>query len=144
MGVINTYFAAVDDAAAAATVDAGPAGTHAPTVDGVDASVLARTLLALLLDVPEEAVPGGRPWTRLVSDPEHEAAWVVALPEAFTEALAKSDDERLAAVVGPWAESEEFWGAGDPAQLLPMLREWRDLARAAHDRGQALYCWMAL
>lgn len=144
MGVINTYFAAVDDAAAAETVDAGPAGIHAPTVDGVDASVQARTLLALLLDAPEDAVPGGRPWTRLVSDPEHEAAWVVALPEAFTAALADSDDERLAAVVGPWSETEEFWGAGDQAQLLPMLRDWRDLAHLARDRGHGLYCWMAL
>lgn len=49
MGAINTYFAAVDDAAAAETVDAGPAGIHSPTVDGVDATMQARTLLALLL-----------------------------------------------------------------------------------------------
>lgn len=144
MGVINTYFSAPDDAAAADVVDDGPAATRSPAVDAVDASVQAATLLALLTGDPVERITSDSSWARLVSAPDHEAAWVVSMPQAFADTLAKSSDERLQVVVGPWSQTEEFWGAGDPEQLLTVLHALRDLARTARERGEQLYCWMAL
>lgn len=142
MGVINTYFIASSHEAAAAAVGEGPAGL--PAVDAVDATVQAGTLLALLTGRDYDEIVSDTSWARLVSDPDDESAWVVSMPDAFTSALAAASDEKLAEVVGPWSQTEEFWGSGDPEQLLPMLREWRDLALRAADEGAALYCWMAL
>ncbi|RKQ84390.1 hypothetical protein U746_2614 [Mycolicibacterium mucogenicum 261Sha1.1M5] len=142
MGVINTYFIASSHEAAAAAVGDGPAGL--PAVDAVDATVQAGTLLALLTGRDYDEIVSDRSWARLVSNPDDESAWVVSMPDSFTSALAAASDEKLAEVVGPWSQTEEFWGSGDPEQLLPMLREWRDLARRAADEGAALYCWMAL
>ena len=144
MGVINTYFTARDDETASAVVDDGPAATHSPVLDAVDASVQAGTLQALLTDEPYDSITADRSWARLVSAPDHESAWVVSMPSAFTEALADASDEQLAAVVGPWSQTEEFWGAGDPTHLLPLLQDWRSLALTARERGEHMYCWMAL
>lgn len=144
MGVINTYFSAPDDAAAAAVVDDGPAATRSPAVDAVDASVQAATLLALLTGDPVELITSDSSWARLVSAPDHESAWVVSMPQAFAEALAAASDERLGEVVGPWSQTEEFWGAGDPEQLLTVVQALRELALTARERDERLYCWMAL
>lgn len=142
MGVLTTYFIAGSDAAAAALVDTGPVGL--PAVDGVDATVQAGTLLALLTGRDYGEIVEDQAWARLVSDPDDDSAWVVSMPESFTTALASATDERLAETVVPWSQTEEFWGSGDPDHLLPMLHEWRDLARRATAEGAALYCWMAL
>lgn len=144
MGVINTYFSAPDDAAAAVVVDDGPAATRSPAVDAVDASVQAATLFALLAGDPIERITEDSSWARLVSAPEHESAWVVSMPQTFADALAAASDERLVEVVGPWSQTEEFWGAGDPEQLLTVLHALRELARTARERGEQMYCWMAL
>lgn len=144
MGVINTYFIASDDAAAAAVVEAGPDAAHGPVLDAVDPTVQAGTLQELLTGEPYDSITGERSWARLVSEPDHDSAWVVSLPGTFTDALAGASDERLAEIVGPWSETEEFWDSGDPETLLPMLRDWRALARAARERGAGLYCWNSL
>lgn len=144
MGVINTYFIASNDAAAASVVETGPDAANGPVLDAVDPTVQAGTLQELLTGEPYDTITGERSWARLVSEPDHDSAWVVSLPGAFTAALADASDERLAEVVGPWSETEEFWGAGDPEYLLPMLRDWRALARTARERGEALYCWNSL
>lgn len=142
MGNIYTYFVAENDAAAAATADAGPGGL--PSLDAVDATVQAGSLMALLTGRPYDEITGAKEWARLVSDPAHELAWVVSMPDAFTDALADADNAKLAEVVGPWSQTEEFWGAGDPEELLPLLSSWRGLAQTAKDSGQHLFCWMAL
>lgn len=142
MGNIYTYFVAENDAAAAATADAGPDGL--PSLDAVDATVLAAALMALLTGRPYDEITAGKEWARLVSDPAHELAWVVSMPDAFTDALADADNAQLAEVVGPWSRAEEFWGAGNPEELLPLLSSWRELAQTAKDSGQHMFCWMAL
>lgn len=69
---------------------------------------------------------------------------MVSLPPEFTEAVACDSDEKLAEVVGPWSQTEEFWGGEDPAELLDMLRERRALAQTTQQRGENMYCWMSL
>lgn len=142
MGNIYTYFVAEHDAAAAATADAGPVGL--PSLDAVDATVQAGSLMALLTGRPYEEITAAKEWARLVSDPAHELAWVVSMPDAFVDALAGADNAKLAEVVEPWSQTEEFWGAGDPEELLQLLSSWRGLAQVAKDSGQHLFCWMAL
>lgn len=144
MGMFNTYFIAPDDAAAAAVVDDGPTGVHAPVVEAVGATVEAGTLLALLSGETYDSITDDPSWSRLVSSPDHESAWVISMPDTFTEALAASSEDRLAEVATPWSETAEFWGNGDAVQLLSMLQEWRVLAQTARDRGEHMYCWAAL
>lgn len=144
MGVLHTYFSAPSDEAAAATADEGPAAAGFPELDAVDPTVQAGTLLSLLTGESYDTITDDRAWARLVSDPAHDSAWVMSMPETFTVALADADDARLAAAVGPWSQTEEFWGAGDPEHLLPILTEWRALAQTTRERGENLYCWSAL
>ncbi|MDR2293813.1 MAG: hypothetical protein LBE05_01200 [Microbacterium sp.] len=143
MGTINTYFGATDDATAAAAVDDGPV-SFAPVLDAVEATVQAGTLMALLTGQTYEEATADQSWARLITAPDHESAWVVSLPPEFTEAVACASDEKLAEVVGPWSQTEEFWGGEDPAELLDMLREWRGLAQTTQQRGENMYCWMSL
>lgn len=143
MGTINTYFTAPDDATAAAAVDEGPV-SFAPVLDAVEATVQGGTLFALLTERSYEEATADRSWARLVTEPDHESAWIVSLPGEFTDALADASDEKLDSIVGPWSQTEEFWGGEDPAELLEMLREWRMLARTARERGENMYCWMSL
>ncbi|MBP6685722.1 MAG: hypothetical protein KA158_09900, partial [Leucobacter sp.] len=100
--------------------------------------------MALLTGRPYEEITAAKEWARLVSDPAHELAWVVSMPDAFVDALAGADNAKLAEVVEPWSQTEEFWGAGDPEELLQLLSSWRGLAQVAKDSGQHLFCWMAL
>ncbi|WP_433674178.1 hypothetical protein [Microbacterium gorillae] len=118
MGTINTCFAAPDDATAAAAVDEGPV-SFAPVLDAVEATVQGGTLFALLTEQSYEEAITDRSWARLITEPDHESAWIVSLPG-------------------------EFWGGEDPAELLEMLREWRMLARTARERGENMYCRMSL
>ncbi|MGU3584631.1 hypothetical protein ACLBYD_15795 [Rhodococcus sp. C26F] len=130
--------------AAVAAVDNGPAATRVPALDAVEARVQAGTLMALLSGEPDDRITADRSCARLVSAPDHEAAWIASIPDAFTEVLAEATDERLSEVVGLCSETEEFWSAVDYGELLPVLRGWRALAQTAHKRGEGMYCWMAL
>ncbi len=142
-GTINTSFGATDDATAAAAVDDGPV-SFAPVLDAVGATVQAGTLMALLTGQTYEEATADQSWARLITAPDHESAWVVSLPPEFTEAVTCASDEKLAEVVGPWSQTEEFWGGEDPAELLDMLRERRALAQTTQQRGENMYCWMSL
>jgi hypothetical protein len=51
------------------------------------------------------------------------------------EALAEATGEQLANAVDRWAETDEFWGQGDPTVLRPQLNELAEAARAALTEG---------
>ncbi|GAA1241189.1 hypothetical protein [Oryzihumus leptocrescens] len=50
----------------------------------------------------------------------------------------------LAEVAVPWAATEEFWGAGDPAQLTEVLSAMAELARQARAEDLYVYCWVCV
>jgi hypothetical protein len=69
---------------------------------------------------------------------------VVRLTDTLTGALAGATDERLAEVAGPWSLTEEFWGQGDRQVLTSFRHQLRQLAHAAQERSERLYCWVCV
>lgn len=80
----------------------------------------------------------------LVSDPEHVSAWVVSMPQYFTDTLAEANDLNLREVAGSWSKTEEFGGQVSAEDLFDSLIEWRGLAQLVRERGEHMYCWMSL
>ena len=152
MGLITDYFMAESDEDAAQTIDwiGGPEvpvdGSEAyPVVSlpGIEPLVMLGTVETLLT---------GRTFDDVLADPSgHEVAardggerLVWALTETLQTALAEADESGLEAIAGPWSESEEFWGQGDPVQAAEMLIELAALVRAGRAAGRSLYCWVCV
>jgi hypothetical protein len=150
MGILCDYFAASSDEQAASVIDrdGGPRqGDPAfPTVDakGIVPMVMMGTLEALLTGRTYDEVTAAHPVAEPVAVRDEGERLVVRLAGTLSGALADASDERLAEVAVPWSETEEFWGAGDPAELTPVLRDLAALARRARSDGQHLYCWMCV
>lgn len=167
--MIFTYFAAADDEAAAATIDwpGGPARPPAPksrlldllrrrpasspTRDGFpsveggfDPVVQAGTLTAILTERDYDEVSQDSGWGRLVAERGGGEGLVLALPPAVGDLLADSSAARLEKAAVAWAETEEFWGQGDPFALGGMLGQLSKLARTARSTGSQLYCWICV
>jgi hypothetical protein len=58
------------------------------------------------------------------------------------ETLADLPSE-VGAIAKRWAQSEELKGVA-PADLAKVLVSLRDLAQAARETGDRLYCWVSL
>lgn len=172
MGIEYVYFRAQDDDAAAAAErrPGGPLGL--PEVTGsrrtglfrrepvvtelgpahegfavrlYDPMVTMGTLEALLTgrgydDVVDDPRQGGAP----SDDDPPEDRGVITLTDPLRDALAGADDERLAAVAGPWGQTEELQDSVPDEDHAAFLRRLRDLARAAEAHGDRLYCWFTL
>ena len=69
---------------------------------------------------------------------------VMAVPDSTVSALAESTDEQLAQAAGPWSETEEFWGQGDPEILTGLIMDLAGLARRAQSNGNKVYCWVCV
>ena len=112
-------------------------------MNGVEPTVQMATLEAILTGRPTAQVL--EETTGLViAQRDGGGRTVVCLTASLQEALAQATDEELAAAIDRWAQTEEFWGRGDPAILLPVARELADLARDATREGQRLYCWVCV
>ena len=166
--MIFTYFAAFDDEAAAATID-WPGGPARPPTSksglldvlrrrpasttrdgfqsvegGFDPVVQAGTLMAILTERDYDEVSADPGWGRLVAERGGGESLVVALPPAVGDLLADSSATRLEQAAVAWAETEEFWGQGDPGALGGMLGELSKLARTARSTSSQLYCWISV
>jgi hypothetical protein len=64
----------------------------------------------------------------------------VRLTSSLQAALARATDGELASAVDRWAQTEEFWGRGDPDELGPLVAELAEMARDASRQGMQLYC----
>jgi hypothetical protein len=154
VAVLFDYFAAPSDEVAATVVDriggpgsgshpAAPAAFHTVRAPGVDPVVLMASLEQLLT---------GRSFEEILDDPtsgpvaarDGGARAVVRLTTSLAQALAESDEERLAAVALPWSRAREFWGRGDPDALAALLRSLASVARGAAAEEQAMYCWVCV
>jgi hypothetical protein len=112
--------------------------------NGIDPVVQLGTLEGLLT---------GRPYDEVAADPRsgHDLAVrnggervVVTVTDSLTTALANANDEALERVAEPWSQTEEFWGAADPAELTVFLKDLSRVATRAQQGGRQLYCWISV
>ena len=47
-------------------------------------------------------------------------------------------------IAGPWSQTEEFFGQGDPDILTGALGQLAELARRANATNRRLYCWVCI
>lgn len=146
VGNLYDYFAADDDAAAAATLEHSPDPERFDVLDvrGIEPAVQLATLEALLRGIGYDQVAADPRHCALLSDPRGEERWVVTLTDTLRDALANADTEHLAKTAIAWSTTEEFRGHGDADLLSDFLDRFATLARTARGRGQHLYCWMSL
>jgi hypothetical protein len=111
---------------------------------GIDPAVQMGTLEALLTGEQYDVVASRPRAGRLIAGDGQEGPWVVTLSDELQAAMAVASREQIVAVAGPWRETEEFHGQGDPETLALFLLEFADLARQANRRGERLYCWICL
>lgn len=143
MGVLFDYFIATDDGAAAAIIDRDGGPGSLPTVAdaGFDPLVQATTLEELLTGQAYDDISDQIGWGRVVASREGGERTVVVVSSGLVDALASADDTTLAAAMVPWVRTEEFWGAADPDELLPVVRDLAGLAHEAKRTNQTVYCW---
>jgi hypothetical protein len=146
VGNLYDYFAADDDAAAAATLEHSPDPEHFDVLDvrGVEPTVQLATLESLLRGIDYEQVAADPRQCALLSDPHSEDRWVVTLTDTLRDTLADANAGQLAQAATAWSATEEFHGHGDADLLADFLHRFAALAHTARDRGQHLYCWMSL
>ncbi|MEV8099707.1 hypothetical protein [Kitasatospora sp. NPDC085879] len=132
--MIYEYFAAPDDRAAASAYEGGPEAAGLPWfwVKGVDPAVDLAPLVALV----DGALDGE---VRLVSDPESDWCWVMALPDGLGVALAAAGAGRRAEAAAAWARV--LGGRGELSGLPGFLERLAGLGRLA---GWQLYCRVVL
>jgi hypothetical protein len=169
VGLINDYFTAPSDEAAAGVVDrdGGPAGVPAavstgwlhgtpasaaapgagfPTVVGgrIDPVVVLGTVTALLTGRTFSEVLAAGDRRDPVALEDDGAQVVLRVDDVVVDALTGADDTTLTAVAVPWSQTDELAGALDAETLAEFLRDLAGLARGARGRGEALYCWICV
>jgi hypothetical protein len=162
VGVFCDYFTAPSDQVAAATIDwlGGPSRPDPqkrgvlrrgrtpeplPTVDfaGVEPTVQMGTLDEILTGTPFGEVLADRS-AAIIAERDGGERLVVRLSTRLQAALAAADAGRLREAAVPWAETDEFFGQGDPEALGERLVELSALARTATSQGQRMYCWLCV
>ena len=169
MGVLYEYFSASTDAEAARAISMpggpgrppqsaesrrgwkpgrrSPAALHefdtAPTA-GLDAVVQMGTLEAQLTGRDYDAITAGPRSGHMVASGDGGQKFVIALTDELKDALACADQDQLRSAAGPWSQTEEFFGQGDPDILTGALRQLAELARRANATNRRLYCWVCL
>lgn len=112
------------------------------SVHGIDPVVQLGTLEELLT---------GRSFDDILDDPSaDEIAFdddgdrmVLRLNVALPQALIAATTQSLAEVAVPWAQTEEFGGDAEPADLVEFLTGLQELAQRSASRGERLYCWVS-
>jgi hypothetical protein len=162
MSILCDYFACGSDEEAVAVLDwpAGPSSPPTPKrtfvrrtpdrvgiyptvqLPGIEPTVMMATLEALLTrrDADEiMAEPGWEP----IAERDGGERMIVPIKPSLVDALTSASEQDLRSIAGPWSETEEFFGDGDPELLGGALIELASLAREARRTGQRLYCWMS-
>jgi hypothetical protein len=155
MGVLFDYFSAPSDEIAATAINR-IGGPSAPSEDtpplppfdtlqskGIEPAVMLGKLEALLTGRDYKEIFGGPRAHKALAIEDGGEQVVETLTDELQTALVGADNERLAAVVVPWSEIEEFQGA-NPEGLARWLGEFAELARRAQKRGERLYCWVCV
>mgnify|MGYP000494007296 CR=1 FL=1 len=145
MGVINEYFLASSDAAAADVLDAGPVGG----VIGPDSGSELASLEAILLGLD----PASEEAVALVARDDHSvdvahdgdySCMVIKIASGITQLVASATLGELRPHLQRWARTEELVGTTDE-DLYAMMAALHPLfVAAASDGGQALYVWVSV
>ncbi|MFC4911489.1 hypothetical protein [Actinomadura gamaensis] len=141
MSAVFEYFAANDDATAAAALELPSLGALGTLeAKGIEPAVQLGTLEALLTGRTYDEVTEDARHAKLVAaTPECEAV-VVTLSDGLTRALAAGEPEVFARVAEQWARTDEFDGEADTEGLTVLLEDFCALARQALQCGRRLYC----
>lgn len=145
MGVINEYFLAGSDAAAADVLDTGPCAG----VIGPDPGSELASLEAILLGLDPESEEAAALVTREdhAADVAHDddySCMVVKIASETTQRIAATALDELRPHLQRWARSEEFAGTTDEGVYDMMAALHPLFVAAAGDAGQALYAWISL
>lgn len=145
MGVINEYFLAGSDAAAADIIDTGPAGGVVGPDPGSELASLEAILLGLDPESEEALALVGRDDHALdIAHDDDYSRMVVKIATGTTQLIAQMSSADLRPHLQRWARIEEFAGTTDE-DLYDMMAALHPLfVAAAGDRGQALYAWISL
>jgi len=169
MGVLYQYFSASTDAEAARAISM-PGGPGRPPqsevsrrgwklgrrttptlpefdtalTGGLDPVVQMGTLEAQLTGRDYDAITAGPRSGHMVASADGGQPFVIALTDELKDALASADPDQLRSAAGPWSQTEEFFGKGDPNILPGALRELAELARRANASNRRLYCWVCV
>jgi len=100
------------------------------------------TLEAQLTGRDYDAITTGPRSGHMVASADGGQPFVIALTDELKDALASADQNQLRSAAGPWSQTEEFFGQGNPAILTRSLRELADLACRANASNRRLYCWV--
>ncbi|MCP2334703.1 hypothetical protein [Actinomadura rupiterrae] len=141
MSAVFEYFAADDDATAAAALEL-PSLCALGTLEakGIEPAVQLGTLEALLTGRSYDEVTGDARQAKLVAaTPECEAV-VVTLSDGLTRALAAGEPELFEKIAEQWAQTDEFDGHSDTEALAVFLEDFCALARQALQCRRRLYC----
>ncbi|WP_194909144.1 hypothetical protein [Catenulispora rubra] len=155
MGILCDYFAAADDATAAAALDVvgrpgGPGGRLSEhgfqvvsTKDFSPFADVATVEVALTGEIWED-VWDRRP--RPVAMRDEGERLVVPIAEAACAALVAATGPALKAAAVALVRSVALPGRAlaDTAPIVSLLTELRALARGASERGERVYCWLCV
>jgi hypothetical protein len=160
MGVLIDYFTAPSDELAAETVDwlGGPAAgaksrglfgrarAGYPVVHGgeIDPVVMLGTLEELLTGLTFAEQLSDKSSGKTLAVRNEGERVVVRVRDALVSALAHAPASKLAEVAGPWSQTEEFWGRGDPEQLLEFLGKLQLLSGRTAEAGTGVYSWICV
>jgi len=169
MSVLFCYFSAASDEDAARAINL-PDGPGRPTSDqpprrgwkpgrrtttavpefdsvlsgGFDPVVQMGTLEAQLTGRDYEAVTTGPRSGHIVASADGGQRLVIAVTDELRDTLAAASDDVLRSAAGPWSQTDEFFGGGDPDILVGSLHELAELARRASNTNHRIYCWVCV
>jgi hypothetical protein len=114
------------------------------SVKGIDPTIHLDALEELLTGATFDEIVARPDSRRIVADRDGGERLVIALSPTLEQALVSRSDDQLTAVAGPWLQTEDFHGDGDPGVLAGFLHELAALARQAHAAGRRVYCWVCV
>ncbi|MEV4615517.1 hypothetical protein AB0K43_23445 [Kitasatospora sp. NPDC049258] len=150
MSIYYGYYAATDDAHAAEaveheTLEEMGAGHDQLVLTGLDPEIHIPALDTLISGRSAEAVEADPPYGPLLNSSDDGGTVCHPFTDAFRDALAGLDPEKVPAVAVDWAASAVFEDRNPGADMLAqVLTELAGLARDAAGRGDRLYYWIAI
>ncbi|MER6346251.1 hypothetical protein ACWC10_32115 [Streptomyces sp. NPDC001595] len=145
MSIIVEFFAAPDDASAAAVLRTGPRGAFESLSFGnfdAEEAVVEWECLLVGGSSADELLDAGEP--RLVAGQDDDGCVVLALSPRLSAALAEAEPSALKGAAAAWsAQRAEDGEVIDVEIAEAILSDLSALAGSARHRDHGVYCWVA-